>query len=738
MSHPDCPRQMRFTLPGLPGVEITATEVGGTIEFTIDVIDSATSTGDLRALFFHIDPEELPGLTVTSSEPLLTEWRVENNNVIDLGDGANLNGKVKGGFDVGLEWGTPGGKKDDINYEVKFALSNGTGDLTLDDLGGMLFGAKLDSIGGPGGPRGSTSKLTTVAPFAPDAVDDVKNIHEDGAPDADSPSKTPAAIEIDVLANDTDVDAAPGTLVIDHIIEGAGPLHGTVEIINNKIYYTPDLDYSGTDEFWYCMTDGNGGQDSAKVTVNIAAVADDPLITFNVAQGSHINETLVIVTATQDDADGSEDITSLTWEVVGGLPAGVTITPLPAAGLGTDQLVQQFVVTTPAEMDWNFDIAFTAVSTESSNGDTESHTATQNIEIDYTSNFATLTYEAVDQSIWSTGDEFVFDYEEFLGINKSASATLGDDDITGTFLKGSASIKAGFDIDVHFEGGQIDATVPIDVTVNTTYNKTTDTVYIDPYLSLGLGGSFTTQGPEGSFLLDFIFEASANLHASLLWFDVYKDGFTENRSENIFDLDSSDPASVYTLLGGLIDIGFEWPHLSVTGGLSGSGTSNDFLFLTLDVDQLANLLLGGALSFIDPNPTDPDNFELIDLDITGGLNFIQEFALGLAATSTMLVLEDGTEFALTFGTPMTISNVSQYDANNDGNVEFDFALDPNVTLSNQTSLGGNIDAELWIPKNFELTLVHEHFDIVEGPLVEVYNAEFALAGVGSQSYQFLI
>lgn len=626
MSHESCPRQIAFSLPGVPGVLVTATEVSGTIEFAVDVIDSTKSTGDLRALFFHIDEAELAGLTVTSSSPLLKESRVGKNNVIDLGDGANLSGKVKTGFDVGLEWGTPGNKKDDINFEVKFTLSNSSGDLDLDDIGRMLFGAKLDAVGGPGGPRGSTSKLTVVAPHAPDAVDDAVEIFEDGAAGLNSPSKTPAPVEFFVLANDTDEDGA-STLLIDHIIEEDGPQHGTAEVSadGKSILYTPDGDYSGTDSFWYCLTDGNGGQDSALVTVTIKAVADEPVITFEVAQGSHINETLITVTATQNDDDQSEDITSLSWAVAGGgAPAGVTITPAgPVAGSG-DQLIQQFVVTTAAEQDWNFDIDFTAVSTEASNGDEELHTEARNIEIDYTGNFDTLTYGVVDQSIWSTGDEFVRDYDEFLGVDESFSATLGDDVITGTFLKGSASIKAGFDVDFHFEGGQIDATVPIDVSIETTYNKTTDTLYIDPSLALGSGGSFVTTGPEGSFKLDFIFEAMASLHASLLYVDLYNDSFSSNHSENILDLDSSDPAAVYTILGGLVDIGFEWPHISVTGETSGSGTSNDFLFATLDVDQLANFLLSGALSFLDSDPLDGGNFELLDFDITGGLNFHPE------------------------------------------------------------------------------------------------------------------
>ena len=82
---------------------------------------------------------------MTSDSPYLTEHRIGANKILDLDDGANLAGKVKTGFDVGIEWGTPGGKTDDINFPVSFTLSNTTGDLTLDDLGGLLFGAKLDS-----------------------------------------------------------------------------------------------------------------------------------------------------------------------------------------------------------------------------------------------------------------------------------------------------------------------------------------------------------------------------------------------------------------------------------------------------------------------------------------------------------------------------------------------------------------------------------------------------------------
>jgi len=739
MSDDFCPRQIIFEIPGNPGVQVTATEVDGTIVFNVDVLDATTSTGDLRALFFDVNEAKLGGMTVTSSSSLLTESRIDANTVLDLDDGANLAGKVKDPFDIGLEWGTPGGKKDDINFEVTFTLSNTANDLTLDDIAHQRFGAKLDSVGGPGGVRNSASKLLTVAPAAPDAVDDVVALFEDGAADLSSPSKSPTDVVLNVLANDTDADPAD-VLTITSIHEQ--PAFGTVAISadGQSLVYTPQLDYSGAVSFEYCVSDGNGGQDHATVTLNIAAVADDPVIEWTVAQGSNINEIVLTVTATQNDADGSEVLDQVEVSNLGEFPAGASISPTSAVNNGDGSVTQVFTVVTAAETDYLFDVDFTATAHETSNNDSESATETQLIDIAYTANDTTLTYEVVDQSIWSTGDEFTFLYDDFLGLDESLSATVGDDVVTQTFVSGSASIKAGFDVHVDFSGGQIDASVPVDVTVNTTLNRTTNALYIDPLLSLGSGGSFITTGPEGSFVLDFIFEVAASLHVSLLGVDLFNDGFDYDQSTNIFDVASSDGPVTYDVLPGLVEIGFEWPHISVTndaGLLSGSGESNNFLFATLDVDALANQLLGGLLSFLDANPLDDDNFEVLDLDVTGGLNFIQEFVIGLASTTATLVLEDGFEVALSFGSPLIVNDALSHDANGDGNIDYDLRIDPNVTLENETLLGANLSAELWIPKNFELSLIHETFDIASGPIATVFDDTFALQGVGEQIVEWV-
>jgi Big-like domain-containing protein len=271
-----CPRQIIFTIPGQPGVQVTATENDGKIDFIVDVLDDPKSTGDLRGLFFHFNESKLATLQVTGSDVpnWITGTQINANHVIDLLDGVNMSGAASP-FDVGIRFGTPGTKKDDIFFPVHFTLSDATNDLTLDDFAHLEFGARLNNIGGPGGPRGGVSKITGIAPAAPDAKDDMKSLFEDGASGLNDPSKSPTAVLFNVLENDNKGDGNTLTVVDFH----EGPLHGTVTVApNGDVLYTPNLDYSGTDSFEYCVSDGQGGQDSATVNVTVEAVADKPTI----------------------------------------------------------------------------------------------------------------------------------------------------------------------------------------------------------------------------------------------------------------------------------------------------------------------------------------------------------------------------------------------------------------------------------------------------------------------------
>ena len=82
------------------------------------------------------------------------------------------------------------------------------------------------------------------------------------------------AVSIDVLANDTDVDNDP--LTISHVMT---PTHGSASIENAKIKYTPNFNFVGIDEFDYTISDGNGRNAKASITVNVKSVNQLPVAT---------------------------------------------------------------------------------------------------------------------------------------------------------------------------------------------------------------------------------------------------------------------------------------------------------------------------------------------------------------------------------------------------------------------------------------------------------------------------
>ena len=84
------------------------------------------------------------------------------------------------------------------------------------------------------------------------------------ANDDKATTKYETKVIIDVLKNDSDPDG--DNLIIQSVTQ---PSHGSVKIVNSKIEYTPDNNYSGTDNFNYTIIDNRGGKDSAKVTVTV-------------------------------------------------------------------------------------------------------------------------------------------------------------------------------------------------------------------------------------------------------------------------------------------------------------------------------------------------------------------------------------------------------------------------------------------------------------------------------------
>ena len=143
-------RKITFTIPGTPGLTITATEQGdGTILFEL-LLDGATDA-DIRGLFFDInDPLLIDNLQIDGTD-------VSNDgfgDVSDLGNGNNMKGRGGAPYDAGMSFGGPG---DDDITSTSFVISSIDGtDLTLDLIANVRFGARLTAIGD----RDGSAKLT--------------------------------------------------------------------------------------------------------------------------------------------------------------------------------------------------------------------------------------------------------------------------------------------------------------------------------------------------------------------------------------------------------------------------------------------------------------------------------------------------------------------------------------------------------------------------------------------------
>ncbi len=546
----------------------------------------------------------------------------------------------------------------------------------------------------------------------------------------------------------TDVDNLQSELVFSVATQAS---HGTVTIADDGSYsYLGDQDYAGLDSFVFAVNDGDGGIDYATVSLDVAAVADAPAMSVEVRSGATVNQIILAVTATQVDADSSEFIDSILTS--GNIPAGATLTPSSVnPGDQPDQIVQEFILTLPANSDADFDLTFTSTSQETSNGSRADTSVTVPISYEFNTITASMQFAATDQSIWSSGDQFTFTDDRFIGLDTGPFSYS-----TGSTLYASTSgdIMVGFQSSLSFEGGQIDATANYDVTIETQFNHTTDQLQFDTGAVL-TNGSFVTEGPTGDYTLDFIydilFNASAGINVDLggitiplpIVDDYVIDFGSVNQSVtlptidfdgsiNLIDLGSEDLAGEIPFPEpvSFLSLELDWPEITTAGtALPGpatsTGESENFLQLTLDLDDLAATVAG-----LPVNPLNPPRafvgpayieFDLLDVDVFGGMNFIQDFELDYGELTGLLVFEDDSSQLFTIGDTLLIDNASLIDlgGNNDGVVDFEFIIAPTADLTNDTQLGFNIGVDISV------------FEVEVGYNVSINNPVSDIAGPDS-------
>jgi len=172
--------------------------------------------------------------------------------------------------------------------------ANGTVTINLDGTVNYAPNANFNGVDGftytlNGGSTATVTVTVTAVDDAPVAVAD----------SATTPEDTP--IDIDVLANDTDIDAGP--MSVASVTQAT---NGTVTInLDGTVNYSPELNFSGSDSFTYTL---NGGS-TATVTVTVTPVNDAPVaspLAFTIANAGSSTGQLVA-----SDVDDTELVFSL-------------------------------------------------------------------------------------------------------------------------------------------------------------------------------------------------------------------------------------------------------------------------------------------------------------------------------------------------------------------------------------------------------------------------------------------
>ncbi|MBT3056706.1 MAG: tandem-95 repeat protein, partial [Candidatus Thiodiazotropha sp. (ex Codakia orbicularis)] len=104
----------------------------------------------------------------------------------------------------------------------------------------------------------------------------------------------------------------------------SNPVHGSITLdMDGGLSYTPDADYHGADSFIYSVSDGNGGNNSYLVEIDVVSVNDSPVITShdeneNVLLSLEENATLVTM-VTADDPEND----AISFAIDGGADLGL-------------------------------------------------------------------------------------------------------------------------------------------------------------------------------------------------------------------------------------------------------------------------------------------------------------------------------------------------------------------------------------------------------------------------------
>jgi len=514
--------------------------------------------------------------------------------------------------------------------------------------------------------------------------------------------------------------------------EAPAPTKGTVDVdANGVLTYTPTAHLDGKDIIAFSVSDGENIVDR-QYDIEIKAIADPPMLTVEKpTQNDLINRINFNVKTKLVDVDTSEDLNLLFSD----LPAGVSLfrdegmgvlTPVVdgkvALGSSGVEHNENFVLEVPKFADSNFNFIIIAQSDEGAVGTddvipevqfAESDPVTTLINYEYTTNTFAGNVQSLDQSMWSSGDAFVFEDSRSFSTTQNLSGDLFN------VVDFDIDVTPGFTSDFLVTSGDVDTTIQYQATVDSFYNITTDTLDIETNSNQKTlnTSSFETTSPQVSYsagvFLDVMFDIEAELKLKIdlgpigdikfeiSFFDI-EGGF--DLSHELFNLNDAIPSFSLNIPNLDINLEAQIPNVNTTSSFSGTDGvfiadgEDEILIASIDVLDLLRLFIPALppTGFsADVGPLEA-SLDIIDVDLFGSMDFEQSFTLSIDDILTSLTAENKDVIDIkVLGDTARIENASSIDdrdngGNGNGDIEFSGSFDFAPEFTNMSGLGFDI------------------------------------------------
>jgi hypothetical protein len=210
--------------------------------------------------YWYVDEIQVEGVILNDREPI----GLRDAFVVDQGQTLVVSGAGVLANDV-----DPDG--DAISAALVSSTSNGS--LALNASGGFEYTPNVGFSGLDSFEYQVTDGVNSTSPITVsiEVVSTSTNLPPAAADDGETTAQD-FSVLVDVLANDSDPD--DDAITIDSITQ---PSFGSAAIIGERLQYTPNANFHGSDNFTYTIVDTSGNIASATVNVTVTAVNDAPV-----------------------------------------------------------------------------------------------------------------------------------------------------------------------------------------------------------------------------------------------------------------------------------------------------------------------------------------------------------------------------------------------------------------------------------------------------------------------------